>query len=115
MPKFQSALESIVKFYVMLYARKKNISEDVTKNLISFRLYSLVTTILRLLVTSTKFDDKLEKQILYGISLRNKIIHESKLEIALKDAKNIIGNVRAMAGILMDDLDKHYEVHESAL
>lgn len=108
-----TALESIVKFYIMVYASKKNIGDDVTKKLISLRLYSLVTTILRLFVKSIKFDDKLEKQILYGISLRNKIIHESELQITLKDAKSTIDNVRTLAGVLMEDLGKQVKSLES--
>ncbi len=108
-----TALESIVKFYVMFYAQKKNITEKVTKKLISLNLYTLVTTILRIFVTSAKFDDKLEDQILYGISLRNKIIHQSELKITLKDAESIIQNVRTLAGVLMEDLSKDLKPHES--
>ena len=110
-----TALESIVKFYVMLYARRKNISEGETKKLISLRLYTLITTKLRLFVTSTRFDDKLEEQILYGIRIRNKIIHESELEITEKDANSIIDNVRTMASVLMEDFDTHYENPDSAM
>lgn len=89
-----------------MYGKKNGLSEAVERKLNSLHLHLLVTTILKLIVTSEAFNDELVNNMTTGIGLRNKIIHESKLDISEQEARNVLQNVRKMAGILMDDISQ---------
>lgn len=103
------ALESLVKVYILFYARIKGLGEKAENDLSSQGIYFLVNTILKIFVKSSEFSEDLIKKVSEGISLRNKIIHKSKLDVSEQDARKVLGDVRTMARILSEDIGKQYE------
>jgi hypothetical protein len=101
-----TALESIVKTYIIIYSKRNAFQEKVIDNLLNLRLQLLLTTILRIFVNSKEFDDELITRIQKGITLRNKIIHESNLDISKETANDVINNVKKIVNILIFDLDE---------
>lgn len=101
-----TALESFVKMYVIVHCKKVGISEKVEKNLTSARLTFLVTTILRIFVNSSELTEDLISKIEEGIKIRNRVIHQTKLDVSKQEARNVIQNVREMARILAIDLSR---------
>ena len=107
-----TALESIIKLYIVVYVKKQKLGKKVEERLLSSSLNLLVTTILKMTLKSSQFTDDLVQELVNSIRLRNRIIHESQLEVDQDDAKLAIKNVSATARILIDEMTEYYGAEE---
>jgi hypothetical protein len=101
-----TALESFVKMYLIICCNKRNFTAGVKKRLTSSGLTFLINTILRIFVTSNEFTDDLITRLEEGIKLRNKVIHQTKLDVSESEARSLLRDVKETARILACDLDK---------
>jgi len=108
-----TALESIVKLYVLFYAKKEKFGNKVERKLMSLNLHLLITTILKMTVKSDQFTDEFIDKIVNSIRLRNKIIHESQLSVKEQDAKTAIKNVTTIARILLDEMTEYCDTAQT--
>lgn len=101
-----TALESIVKTYIIIYSKRRTFSDRVIDNLLSLGLQFQLSTILKIFVVSKKFEDNLIDKAREGIRIRNKIIHQSDFNVNKEKAKEIIQNIKEIVAILIYDLNK---------
>jgi hypothetical protein len=69
----------------------------------------------KIFVESNEFTEELIRKVSEGITLRNKIIHRSKLDVSEEDARSVLANVRALAAVLSKDIDKQYINRENSV
>jgi hypothetical protein len=85
-----TALESIVKTYLVLYYR--NESKETSDKVLRMPLNNLVTVFLPLIFRDENYN-KFLKGITDAIGLRNKIIHESELGVSKNKSPEIMKDV----------------------
>jgi hypothetical protein len=92
-----TALESVAKQYFKKMALSKGLSKKMFDNT---KLFTLITVLMRLILSKDKLPDALIEDFKKANRLRNDIIHEASLEIDRKDSIAAFETVKKLIEVL---------------